>query len=101
MADVARRAGVSITTVSHVINGTRFVAEETRRRVLIAVEETGYFPNRGTGALATSSTKSVGLAISAISDFYFAEFVAALETQVRLAGYTLLLADTHDDRARS
>ncbi|MGP3963939.1 LacI family DNA-binding transcriptional regulator [Nonomuraea sp. 3N208] len=97
MADVARQAGVSISTVSHVINGTRFVAEETRQRVLAAVEETGYI-HRGARSLVASSTKSIGLAISAISNYYFADFVAALEAQVRLTGYTLLLTDTHDDR---
>ncbi|GAA2120261.1 LacI family DNA-binding transcriptional regulator [Actinomadura napierensis] len=97
MADVARLAGVSVSTVSHVINGTRFVADETRLRVLAAVQDTGYIHNSVARALVTSSTKSIGLAISAISNFYFADLVAALESQVRLAGYTLLLTDTHDD----
>jgi LacI family transcriptional regulator len=97
MADVARQAGVSITTVSHVINGTRFVADETRQKVLTAVEDTGYMHNTIARSLVTSSTKSIGLAVSAISNFYFADLVAALESQVRQAGYTLLLIDTHDD----
>ncbi|GAB3677293.1 LacI family DNA-binding transcriptional regulator [Actinocorallia lasiicapitis] len=97
MADVARQAGVSVSTVSHVINGTRFVADETRQKVLTAVESTGYIQNTVARSLVTSSTKSIGLAISAISNFYFADLVAALESQVRLAGYTLLLTDTHDD----
>ncbi|MBO2447886.1 LacI family DNA-binding transcriptional regulator [Actinomadura barringtoniae] len=97
MADVARQARVSISTVSHVINGTRYVSDETRQRVLTAVEDTGYIHNTVARSLVTSSTKSIGLAISAISNFYFADLVAALESQVRLAGYTLLLTDTHDD----
>ncbi|MFI0444244.1 LacI family DNA-binding transcriptional regulator [Actinomadura sp. 6N118] len=97
MADVARQAGVSISTVSHVINGTRFVADPTRHKVLAAIESTGYIQNTVARSLVTSSTKSIGLAISGISNFYFADLVAALETQVRLAGYTLLLTDTHDD----
>ncbi|KAB2345199.1 LacI family DNA-binding transcriptional regulator [Actinomadura rudentiformis] len=97
MADVARQAGVSISTVSHVINGTRFVADPTRQKVLAAIESTGYIQNTVARSLVTSSTKSIGLAISGISNFYFADLVAALEAQVRLAGYTLLLTDTHDD----
>src|SRR3954447_12515883 len=97
MADVARQAGVSITTVSHVINGTRFVADDTRQKVLAAVEDTGYMHNTVARSLVTSSTKSIGLAVSAISNFYFADLVTALESQVRQAGYTLLLIDTHDD----
>jgi LacI family transcriptional regulator len=97
MSDVAGQAGVSVSTVSHVINGTRFVADETRQRVLAAVESTGYIGNTVARSLVTASTKSIGLAISAISNFYFADIVAALESQVRLAGYMLLLTDTHDD----
>ncbi|MFG2000336.1 LacI family DNA-binding transcriptional regulator [Spirillospora sp. NPDC048911] len=97
MADVARQAGVSISTVSHVLNGTRFVADPTRQKVMAAIESTGYIQNTVARSLVTSSTKSIGLAISAISNFYFADLVAAMEAQVRLAGYTLLLTDTHDD----
>ncbi|GAA3005913.1 LacI family DNA-binding transcriptional regulator [Streptosporangium longisporum] len=97
MADVAREAGVSVSTVSHVINGTRFVADGTRERVLAAVESTGYAAGTLARSLVASGTKSIGLAISAISNFYFADLVAALESQVRLAGYTLLLTETHDD----
>lgn len=97
MAEVARQAGVSVSTVSHVINGTRFVKDATRERVLAAVEITGYLQFATARTLAISHTKSIGLAISAISNFYFADFVAALEARTRLAGYTMLLADTHDD----
>ena len=52
MAEVARLAGVSVTTVSHVINGTRPASERTRRRVLAAIERTGYRPNTIARALA-------------------------------------------------
>jgi LacI family transcriptional regulator len=98
MTDVARQAGVSISTVSHVINGTRYVSDETRQKVLAAVESTGYVHSTSTRWPVASSTKTIGLAISAISNFYFADLVTALEARARLAGYTLLLTDTHDDR---
>ncbi len=97
MADVAARAGVSTTTVSHVLNETRFVAEETRRRILAAIEETGYSPNTVARSLATASTRTIGLAISAISNPYFMGLVQILESEFRAAGYLLLLADTKDD----
>lgn len=97
MADVARVAGVSVSTVSHVINGTRFVKEETRRLVLAAIRQTGYVHNTVARSLVTANTQTLGLAISAISNFYFADVISAIETSVRAAGYTLLLADTHDD----
>jgi len=97
MADVAREAGVSVSTVSHIINGTRFVKEDTKERVLAAIRGTGYTHNTIARSLVTASTKTIGLAISAISNFYFADIVAAIDTATRKAGYTLLLADTHDD----
>ncbi|WP_250562057.1 LacI family DNA-binding transcriptional regulator [Sphaerisporangium fuscum] len=97
MADVARHAGVSVSTVSHVINETRVVKEETRQRVLDAINETGYIHNTIAKSLVSGSTKSIGLAISAITNFYFADIVSAIEVEVSRAGYTLLLTDTHDD----
>jgi LacI family transcriptional regulator len=97
MADVARHAGVSVSTVSHVINETRVVKEETRRRVLDSIKDTGYIHNTIARSLVSGSTKTVGLAISAITNFYFADIVTAIEVEVARAGYTLLLADTHDD----
>ncbi|WP_433468537.1 LacI family DNA-binding transcriptional regulator [Spirillospora sp. CA-128828] len=97
MADVARVAGVSVSTVSHVINGTRFVKEETRQVVMDAIHATGYTHNTIAKSLVSGSTHTIGLAISAITNFYFADIVSAIETEAGKAGYTLLLADTHDD----
>src|SRR4029453_14200280 len=97
MADVARVAGVSISTVSHVVNETRKVREETRQQVLNAIPSTGYTQNTIARALATSSTTSIGLAISVTSNPYFGELVYAVGSVTSDAGYTLLLGDTHDE----
>lgn len=97
MADVARHAGVSISTVSHVINGTRYVKEETVDAVMKAIRETGYVHNTIARSLVTASTQTIGLAISAISNFYFADIISAILDSARAAGYTLLLSDTYDD----
>ncbi len=97
MADVALHAGVSVSTVSHVINGTRYVKEETVDAVMRAIRETGYVHNTIARSLVTASTQTIGLAISAISNFYFADIIAAILNAARAAGYTLLLADTYDD----
>ena len=96
MADVARLAGVSVTTVSHVINGTRPASEVTRRSVLAAIEKTGYRPNTLARALARGGTQSLGLAISGLSNPYFMDVVAAIEQAAGRAGHTLLLGDTRD-----
>src|SRR4051794_32672191 len=97
MADVARLAGVSVTTVSHVINGTRPASERTRRSVLNAIERTGYRPNSIARALARGGTQSLGLAISGLSNPYFMDVVAAVEQAAGRAGHTLLLGDTRED----
>ena len=100
MAEVARRAGVSPATVSHVVNATRPVSESTRQRVLDAIQTTGYVHNRLARSLATSTTRTIGLVISAISNPYFTAVVHALEVELSRAGYTLLLADPHEDHDR-
>ncbi|MFJ3819643.1 LacI family DNA-binding transcriptional regulator [Streptomyces nodosus] len=97
MADVARRAGVSVATVSHVLNETRRVLPHTRRAVLDAVEALGYTPNTLARSLVTSRTRSIGLAVSAISNPYFTEILQGVEARALEHGYGLLIADPHDD----
>ncbi|MFC8434850.1 LacI family DNA-binding transcriptional regulator [Streptomyces sp. NPDC057253] len=97
MADVARSAGVSVATVSHVLNGTRPVLPHTRQAVLDAVDELGYTPNTLARSLVTSRTRSVGLAVSAISNPYFTEILQGVEAGALEHGYSLLIADPHDD----
>jgi LacI family transcriptional regulator len=97
MAEVARLAGVSVTTVSHVINGTRPASERTTRAVKAAIERTGYSQNVVARALARQRTQSLGLAISGLSNPYFTDVIASVEAAATGAGHTLLLAETHDD----
>ncbi|MGW3465653.1 LacI family DNA-binding transcriptional regulator, partial [Streptomyces olivaceoviridis] len=97
MADVARSAGVSVATVSHVLNGTRPVLPHTRQAVLDAVDTLGYTPNTLARSLVTSRTRSIGLAVSAISNPYFTEILQGVEAAALEAGYSLLIADPHDD----
>ncbi|MEV7243494.1 LacI family DNA-binding transcriptional regulator [Streptomyces sp. NPDC093248] len=99
MADVARSAGVSVATVSHVLNGTRPVLPHTRQAVLDAVDALGYTPNTLARSLVTSRTRSIGLAVSAISNPYFTEILQGVEAAALAAGYGLLVADPHDDPA--
>ncbi|MGW7379800.1 LacI family DNA-binding transcriptional regulator [Streptomyces sp. NPDC054794] len=97
MADVARSAGVSVATVSHVLNGTRPVLPHTRQAVLDAIDELGYTPNTLARSLVTSRTRSIGLAVSAISNPYFTEILQGVEASALEEGYSLLIADPHDD----
>jgi LacI family transcriptional regulator len=97
MRDVARLAGVSITTVSHVVNETRPVAPDTRDRVLAAVEQTGYTGDAIARSLVTGGTRTLGLALPLAGNPHAAELTAAVEAAATEAGHTLILADTHDD----
>ncbi|UNO42695.1 LacI family DNA-binding transcriptional regulator [Streptomyces sp. MST-110588] len=97
MADVARHAGVSVATVSHVLNETRTVRPGTRAAVLDAIDELGYTHNTLARSLVTSRTRSIGLAVSAISNPYFTEILQGVESSALEAGYSLLIADPHDD----
>ncbi|MGY2376035.1 LacI family DNA-binding transcriptional regulator [Pseudomonas sp. SDO524_S393] len=97
MDDVASRAGVSTSTVSHVLNGTRKVSPATVQAVQRAIQELGYIPNTLARSLARSSTNTIGVAISALSNHYFSETVHAIETECAKHGYMMLFVDTHDD----
>ena len=97
MEDVARVAGVSTTTVSHVLNRTRPVSEATTARVMAAIEQTGYSQNTIARALARARTQSLGLAISGLANPYFSDLISSVEQAATNARHTLLLGDTHDD----
>ncbi|MFT4286101.1 LacI family DNA-binding transcriptional regulator [Nocardioides sp.] len=97
MADIAQVAGVSVSTVSHVVNQTRPVAPATADAVLSAMAELGYVPDRVTRSMRTEGQLMIGLAMSSISNVYFGDVVHGLERAAEAAGYSVLLAETHDD----
>lgn len=97
MLEVARRAGVSISTVSHVINETRFVRPGTREAVLNAIETTGYVPNSLARSLTTARSHSLGLVMTVVTNPYFAEVVQGLDDEAHRNGYVLLLGDSHEE----
>ena len=99
MADIAKAAGVSITTVSHVINKTRPVGNETEHAVLTAIAATGYVPDSALRAQRSSGPQTLGVAISSITNPHFGEVVAAIEQAASASGYSIVLSDTHDDVA--
>lgn len=94
--EVAREAGVSITTVSHVFSGKRPVAPETRRRVLAVAERLDYRPHRAARGLATGRTMTIGLHFpfegdSFVLNPYFPELLEGLSAAAAEAGYGFLL----------
>ncbi|PSV28401.1 MULTISPECIES: HTH-type transcriptional repressor PurR [unclassified Photobacterium] len=92
--DVARMAGVSTTTVSHVINKTRFVAEATQQKVLAAVDELNYAPSAVARSLKCNTTRTIGMLVTKSTNPFFAEVVHGVEEYCYGAGYTLILCNT-------
>jgi len=100
MVDVARIAQVSISTVSHVLNGTRNVEPDTRRRVMDAIEKTGYRQDALARAMRRSRTDSIGLVVSDAGEPAFAEMAHGVEHAAAEQGLTLLLANSAEDADR-
>jgi LacI family transcriptional regulator len=100
MKDVAQRARVSVSTVSHVLNGTRKVSEGTRGDVLAAVEELSYRPNLLAKGLKTRRTYTIGLLISDIQNSFFTSVVRGVEDEALSRGYHLFLCNTDEDPER-
>jgi LacI family transcriptional regulator len=96
MADVAMQAGVSVSTVSHVVNRTRPVSSVLETRVLEAILQSGYRPNTVARSLATSDTHLIGVVMSALSNRFFVSVVAAIDRAGRRHGYSSVLADNRD-----
>ena len=92
--DVARLAGVSVTTVSHVLNGSRYVEPETKGRVRRAVEQLGYRPNLLARGLRRRETATIGLLIPDNSNPFFAEVARVIEDAGFAAGYSVILCNS-------
>ena len=92
--DVARRAGVSISTVSRALAAPDRVAGGTRERVLAAVTELGYRPNRAASGLRGGRTGTVGLMVPDIENPYFASVTKGVGARARAQGYGLFVVDT-------
>jgi LacI family transcriptional regulator len=89
--DVAKKAGVSIGTVSRVINNRDRVHPETRERILQAMRDLDFHANASAQALASQQTETVGLVIPQVNDPFFFGVVRGVEDTVTAAGYSLLI----------
>ncbi len=92
--EVADAAGVSKSTVSHVVNGTRFVAPATAGRVRAAIETLGYHPNSLARSLRRRVTHTIGLLVPDNANPYFAEVARAIEDAGFAEGYSVVLCNS-------
>ena len=97
ITDVAKLAGVSIATVSYVLNNTKTVKPATKRKVLLAIKELNYIPNTLAKSLKGHQTKIVGLLISNIANPFFPPIVRGLDNYLLSKGYNTLLSETHNN----
>ncbi len=92
--DVAKRAGVSISTVSRVINDSKVVRPETHVKVMKAIEELGYKPNAIARSLKVKNTKTIGILIPDISYNFYPEVVRGVEDIANMYSYNIFLCNT-------
>jgi len=97
--DVARRAGVSIASVSRVMNEHENVRQETRERVLAAVRSLRYVPHVGARSLITRKTSAVGVLLPDLYGEFFSEIIRGIDDGARRHGLQLLLSSVHGDGA--
>jgi DNA-binding LacI/PurR family transcriptional regulator len=100
MKDVARLAGVSIKTVSNVVNDYPFVSADTRSRVRAALDALDYRPNTSARGLRTGRTDLIALAIPALDEPYFAEIASLIVDAAERRGWMVLIDPTGGDRSR-
>lgn len=95
--DVAREANVAISTVSNVINGVDIVSEETKQKVLSAVDKLKYVPNYNARALKTSKKNTIGLFLSDIQEECYGKLVQAVHLQCKNAGFMLNICVSNEN----
>jgi len=98
--DVAKRAGVSIATVSRSLRGLPDVAPSTRHRVLVAARELDYVASPFAARLASGRTATVGVVVPFVNRWYYGEFLAGAESQLYASGFDLLLYNLADPDGR-
>lgn len=95
--DVARRAGVSVATVSRVLNNSGPVAEDTRRRIAEVAKELRYTPNSTARSLSTQRTSAIGVLLPEIYGEFFSEVIRGVDQAARREGYHVLVSSSHSN----
>jgi DNA-binding LacI/PurR family transcriptional regulator len=98
--DVAAKAGVSTATVSHVVNGSRAVSVETKKKVKAAIKALKYRPDGIARSLRVAQTGTIAVLIADVTNPFFADFVRGVEDTAHQRGerYNLLLCNTEETR---
>src|ERR671929_1691647 len=95
--DVAARAGVSVATVSRVLNGKELVREETSRHVLAAAKSLRYVPNVAARSLSIRRSQTIGIVLPEVHGEFFSEVIRGVDVAARREGYHILVSGSHSD----
>lgn len=97
MKEIAKEAGVSVATVSHVINGTKRISDETHQKIMGIIHKYNYVPNTVAKNLRQKNTKTAALIVSSFPDAYITGIVKAVGERAREHGYQLLFINTDEN----
>jgi DNA-binding LacI/PurR family transcriptional regulator len=98
--DIAKRTGVSHSTVSRALGGNTLISEATTSRIRKAAREMGYQPSAAARSLKTNQTKVIGVIVNSIDDPFFSEILFGIEDAAQSAGYSLFIAASQHDPYR-
>ena len=95
--DVAKKAGVSVTTVSRVLNNRGYISDEMKEKVMTAIKELNYIPNEIARSFFTNKTNFVGLIVPTTSNPFFGELTFHIEKKLSTKGYKLFICNSIND----
>ncbi len=97
LKDVAEKSGVTVTTVSRMLNGRGYISEKTREKINEAMRELNYKPNELARALSKKRSNFIGLIVPSASNMYFCKVIDCVEHLVTGSGYKLLLCTSNNE----
>lgn len=100
LKDVAREAGLTVGTVSRVLNNRGYISEDTRKKVYRVMEELNYQPNEVARSLSKKTSNTIGVIVPHIDHPYFSKLIGNLESAAQKASYKILLCNSHADTER-
>ena len=94
LKDVAAECGLTVTTVSRVLNNRGYISDETRKKVFAAMEKLNYKPNEVARSLSKKTTKTIGVIVPHIRHPYFSEMISNIENAAGKHGYKIILCNS-------